>query len=95
MSGQQGGSASGRAIAAMVLGILSLVLCCFGWPVGIVGIVLGKMEMNAIQEGRAPQAGETMAKVGFFLGIVGTAISILFTAFYFLGIIASISSGRS
>ncbi len=68
MSGQQSG-ASGRAIAALVTSIISLVICC--WPAGIVGIVLGKMEMNAIHEGRAPRAGETLAKVGFYLGIVG------------------------
>jgi len=86
MSGQQG-SASGRAIAAMIVSIISLVMCC--WPASIVGIVLGKMEMNAIQEGRAPQSGETMAKVGFYLGIASTAISLLFTALYFLGVLAS------
>lgn len=88
-SGQQG--ASGRAIAALVTGIISIVMCC--WPVGIVGIVLGKMEMNAIQEARAPQAGETMAKVGFYMGIVATAISLLFTGLYFLGALASIAGG--
>jgi hypothetical protein len=49
------------------------------------------MEMNAIQEGRAPRAGETLAKVGFYLGIVGTAISLLFTGLYFLGALASIA----
>lgn len=88
MSGQQG--ASGRAIAALIVSIVSLVICC--WPAGIVGAVLGKMEMNAIQEGRAPQAGETMAKVGFYLGIAGTAISLLFTALYFLRFFASFTS---
>lgn len=88
MSGQQGG-ASGRAIAALIVSIVSLVMCCF--PAGIVGAVLGKMEMNAIQEGRAPQAGETMAKVGFYMGIAATAISLLFSALYFLGIMASFS----
>ncbi len=91
MSGQQGG-ASGRAIAAMVVSIVSLVICC--WPAGITGAILGKMEMNAIQEGRAPQAGETMAKVGFYLGIVGTAIALLANALYFLGALADIAGGR-
>ncbi len=90
---QQGG-ASGRAIAALIVSIVSLVMCC--WPAGIVGIVLGKMEMNAIKEGRASQAGETMAKVGFYMGIAVTVISLVFTALYFLGILASIaSSGHS
>jgi hypothetical protein len=87
MAGQQGG-ASGRAIAALITGIISLVLCCL--PAGIVGIVLGKMEMNAIQEGRAPRAGETVAKVGFYLGIATTAISLLVYCLYFLSAVASI-----
>lgn len=92
ISGQQGG-ASGRAIAALVLSIIALISCCFGWPFGIVGIVLGKMEMNAIREGRAPQSGETLAKVGFYLGIAATAISLLITAVYFLSIFADLATG--
>ena len=91
MSAQQVG-ASGRAIAALILSIVTLVTCC--WPAGIVGIVLGKMEMNAIQEGRAPRAGETLAKVGFYLGIVGTALSLLLWGLYFIGALASIAGGN-
>jgi hypothetical protein len=91
MSGQQGG-ASGRAIAALVLSIVALISCCFGWPFGIVGIVLGKMEMNAIRDGRAPQSGESLAKVGFYLGIAATAISLLVTAIYFFSIFANIAT---
>jgi len=90
MSAQQGG-ASGRAIAALIVSIISLLICC--WPAGIVGIVLGKMEMNAIQEGRAPQSGETLAKVGFYLGIAAVVISLLLTALYFLGFLASLAGG--
>jgi hypothetical protein len=84
MSTQQG--ASGRAIAAMIVSIASLMMCCF--PGGIVGLVLGKMEMNAIQEDRAPRAGETMAKVGFYLGIAATTISALVMALRFFGFLA-------
>ncbi len=88
MSGRQSG-ASGRAIAALVLGIISIVMCCT--PAGIIGIVLGKMEMNAIQEGRAPRAGESVAKVGFYLGIVATALSLLLYCLYFIGALASLA----
>jgi Domain of unknown function (DUF4190) len=91
MSGQQGG-ASGRAIAALVLSVIALISCCFGWPFGVIGIVLGKMEMNAIRDGRAPQSGETLAKVGFYLGIAATAISLLVTAIYFFSIFANIAT---
>jgi len=91
MSGQQAG-ASGRAIAALVLSIVALITCCFGLPFGIAGIVLGKMEMNAIQEGRAPQSGETMAKVGFYLGIAATVISLMWIALNFFSSLVSIFS---
>jgi hypothetical protein len=37
-------------------------------------MILGKMEMNAIKEGKAPQAGEAIAKVGFYVGIAATVI---------------------
>jgi hypothetical protein len=75
----------------MVVSIVSLVLCCF--PAGIVGTVLGKMELNAIQEGRAPRAGETMAKVGFYLGIVSIAVSALLIVLKLLGAFAGFLSG--
>lgn len=71
----QQGSASGRAIASMVLSILGLVMC--GFLTSIPGMILGKMEMNAIAAGQAPKAGETLAKVGFYLGIAGTVITCL------------------
>ncbi len=71
---QQGG-ASGRSIAAMVLSILGIVGC--GFLTSVPGMILGKMEMNAISAGQAPKAGEVLAKVGFYLGIAGTVLSCL------------------
>ena len=40
----------------MILSLVSIVTC--GPLLSIPGLVLGKIEMNAIREGRAPQAGE-------------------------------------
>lgn len=74
-SGQPGG-ASGRAIAAMVMSLISLFTC--GPLLSIPGAILGKMELNAIRSGQAPAAGETFAKIGFYGGLV-------FTALYCLG----------
>ena len=68
-------SASGRAIASMVLSLVSLVTC--GPFLSIPGMILGKMEMNAIREGQAPRAGETFAKIGFYFGLGMTALSCL------------------
>ena len=61
-------------IAALVLGIVSVVWSCFGgtWlsaVVGIVGIVLGAV-------GRKKEA--KCATAGFVLSIIGTALGLLF-----------------
>jgi hypothetical protein len=61
--------ASSRAITALVLGILSLVCCPLCGPVAW---YLGNAEGKEIREGRSPASGETLAKVGFVLGIIGT-----------------------
>jgi apolipoprotein N-acyltransferase len=45
----------------------------------ITGAVLGKMELNAIRQGRAPAAGETMAKIGFYLGVGSAGLWIVWT----------------
>ncbi len=84
-------SASGRAIAAMILSLVSIVTC--GPLLSIPGMILGKMEMNAIRDGQAPQAGETFAKIGFYVGIAITALSALLIVVYVLIIIAAIAGG--
>lgn len=69
--------ASGRAIAALILGILSLV--CMGFLTGVPAIILGSMELKAIRANQAPLAGEGVAKVGYILGIIGTVLTCLAT----------------
>lgn len=76
------GGASPRAIIAMVVSIVSLLGCCS--PLGLVGLILGKIELTAIEEGRASQAGKTFAKIAFYLGAFTTAIYTLGYIFKFL-----------
>jgi hypothetical protein len=68
---QQGNN--GKAIAALVLGILSIL--CFGIFAGIPAIILGQMAKREISEGKGQGAG--MAQAGFILGIVSAAITVL------------------
>ncbi len=68
-------AASGQAVAALILGILSIL--CMGIFTGIPAIVLGSIELKAIKAGKAPQSGEGMAKVGYILGIIGTVFTCL------------------
>ena len=72
---QPGQGASGRAIASMVLSLVSIVSC--GPFLSIPGLILGKQELDAIRRGESPIAGEGFAKVGYYAGIVITALSCL------------------
>ncbi len=79
-SKESGASASGRAIISMVLSIISPFTC---WLfLSIPGLILGKMEMNAIRDGLAPKAGETFAKIGFYVGLAVTVLSLIIPAIW-------------
>lgn len=69
----QAQGASGRAIASLVLMLLAFFIGC-GPFLSIPALILGKQELNAIRAGRAPCAGETLSKLGFYGGIVVTII---------------------
>ncbi|MCS7185674.1 MAG: DUF4190 domain-containing protein [Armatimonadetes bacterium] len=76
--------ASTRAVWALVLGILGLVLCGvlapFAWW-------LGSTELKDINAGLSPQSGKGLAIAGMVLGIIGTALLALSccgVAFYLL-----------
>jgi hypothetical protein len=74
------GSASGRAVISMILSIISPFTC---WLfLSIPGLILGKMEMNAIRDGQAPKAGETFAKIGFYVGLAVTVLSLVIPLFW-------------
>lgn len=65
--------ASGTAIAALVLGILSF--CCCGFLAGIPALVLGYIENGKISRGQASQKGKWMAVAGMVLGIISLLLS--------------------
>lgn len=78
--------ASGRATAAMVLAIVSIVpgLCFsfFGMLLGITAAVVGKQEMDAIRRGLSSPAGLGNAKFGLYCGIVGAILNFIFMISY-------------
>jgi peroxiredoxin len=67
--------ASGRAVASLVLGILSLVLAlgCVGMVPGLIGAVLGGL-------GRRDPHSRTMANWGLGLSLAGTVLSLVMVA---------------
>ena len=69
------GGASNRALISLVLGILGLVLC--GPFTGVPGIILGKMELDAIRRGTSAPSNEGLARAGFYVSIAATVLSVL------------------
>lgn len=89
----QAQSASTQAITALVLGILGVVCCGLAAPIAW---YLGVQELNAIQAGTSPVAGEGMAKAGKILGIIGTVLLILSMLwFFFMGGMAVLEGMRN
>lgn len=87
---------TGTAIASMILGIASIVLCCssfLGLIAGIIAIVLAQKERNS---GRAENG---YVKAGLICGIIGAILSALVLIYYIVVLIiggtASILSDSS
>lgn len=82
---------SSSATAALVLGIVGLVLC--GGILSPVAWYIGAQEERAIAEGRRDPSGLQTAKAGKVLGIIGTvlvALGILFfVGFLILGVVGT------
>lgn len=95
LPGQPNTPTDGLAIAAMVVGILSIVgICC--WPVAIVlaivAIVLGHVSARSIKSSQGAKAGAGMAKAGFILGYISLALIMALVAF---GLLTKGMSGLS
>jgi hypothetical protein len=72
----------GTAIAAMVLGIVGIILGFIGLGFigiicGIVAVILGVVSKNAIDESNGQLIGRGMATAGLVLGIITVALDIL------------------
>lgn len=83
---------SNRAVIALVLGILG-IFCC-GPLSSIPGIIVAKMEMDAIARGEASADNLGMAKAAFWVSIAATALSVLGICAYvaFMGSLAGLGA---
>ncbi|GAB2765392.1 hypothetical protein GCM10027020_17260 [Nocardioides salsibiostraticola] len=79
----------GSATVALVLGILSIVLC--GFLTGIPAMIMGRNAKKRIQASGGQLGGEGLATAGFWTGLVGTVLSVL----GFLAIVALFALGSS
>ncbi len=77
-----------RSVPALVLGILSIVLC--GLFTGIPAMVMGRGAIRDIRSQPGRYGGEGLAQGGFWTGLVGTALSgFVILVFIFGGLVAS------
>lgn len=75
--GRQPAPTHGSATTALVLGILSLVVCA---PLGIPAFIIGRRAEREVQASQGNLSGEGLAKAGWILGLIGmilTALGIL------------------
>lgn len=75
---------NGKAITALVIGILSLVAPYIGIILGIVAIIIGKQAMSEVRKTR--EAGHGLALTGLICGIVSVAIYGIMVILLIIGI---------
>lgn len=69
---------AGSAVASLVLGLLSLVLCCF---TGLPAIICGHLARGKIRRSNNAFSGHGMATAGLVLGYVTTTLTLLYGVF--------------
>ena len=75
--------ASGMAVTALVLGILSF--CCCGFIAGIPALILGYMENGKIGRHESSPKGKWMVLVGMILGAISILLSCVQILWIFFG----------
>jgi thiol:disulfide interchange protein len=73
---QQQPDTSGSAIAALVLGILSIV-ACLGPFTGIPAMIVGRRASRDIETSDGRLEGSGLATAGFVTGLIGTLLGVL------------------
>lgn len=76
---------NGKAIAALVLGILAIIIPYIGFILGIIAIILGALSLKEIA--KASEQGRGLAIAGLVCGIIGTALYALLILILIIGFI--------
>lgn len=83
-----------KAVWSLVLGIVSIVLCC-GFLAGIPALVLGNIARREIILSGGAETGAGMAQAGRILGIIGIALWVIYIIFWAIGIAVAPSNYTS
>ena len=82
---------NGVAVASLVTGIVSIVLCwtpLVGLVCGILGIVFYSKTRKGIEEGTVPANSKGMSVGGLVTGIIGLVFSFFYNIFWVIWIFA-------
>lgn len=77
----------GRAVAGLVLGIISIVtswIPIIGQVIGIIAVVISFKAKKAIEQQPTVYGGRGMALAGFITGIVGLSLSAIYILYWIL-----------
>ncbi|QDU27787.1 hypothetical protein ETAA8_28780 [Anatilimnocola aggregata] len=76
------------ALLAYYIGIVSMLCCFFGLPIGIVAVVLGVMGLQ--KRAREPEVkGSVHAWIGIICGVISTIGAIAMIAIIVVGVISA------
>jgi len=78
-----------NSTAVLVLGILSILMCCcsiLSIPLGIIGLVLGQGAIKLHNQNPDQYEGISNVKTGKILCIIGIVLTILYLAYSFFSI---------
>jgi hypothetical protein len=79
----------GLAIASLVCGIVSVLMCYFGALAGIPAVICGHMALSRIAAAQNAMGGRGMAIAGLVTGYIGLGITVLFVGFILVGLVSS------
>ncbi len=84
---------SGKAIASLVLGIVSIPSCLFyaipALVCGILAVVFAKGAYEQISMGECNPSSKGLATAGMICGYIGLGLGLLFVVLLIIGLIAS------
>lgn len=72
-----------RGTTILVLGILSLVIGCFGWVLGIIALKMANSDLREMNAGVMDPSGRGLTDAGRICGIIGIVLH-LFSLLAFL-----------
>jgi hypothetical protein len=82
-----------QAVPALVFSVLGLPFCC--GPLSIVGLFMGRAEMNAIDRGESDPTKRGTAQAAYIIGIIGAAFLVLGILAYLFFIVVAVSTSPS